>query len=43
MEDKRLNKIRHYKGTLKDFVSFIKDKENETKQPAESKINIEKQ
>ena len=43
MEDNRLERIRHYKGTLKDFTSFIKDKENETNQPTESKIDIEKQ
>jgi hypothetical protein len=43
MEDKRLERIRHYKGNIKDFESFFKDKENETKQPPESKIDIEKQ
>jgi hypothetical protein len=42
-EDNRLRKIRHYQGNLKDFKSFMKDKENETKQPPESKIDIEKQ
>lgn len=41
-EDKRLHKIRHYRGSLQDFASFIKDKENETNQPPESKIDIEK-
>jgi len=42
MEDERLNKIRHFKGSFKDFASFMKDKENETNQPPESKIDIEK-
>lgn len=41
-EDPRLNKIRRYKGSIKDFADFIKDKENETIQPPESKIDIEK-
>ena len=41
-EDARLNKIRRFKGSVKDFESFMKDKENETKQPEESKIDIEK-
>ena len=42
-KDKRLERIRRYQGTIKDLVDFIKDKENETKQPPESKIDIEKQ
>lgn len=42
MEDKRLNMIRHFKGAFTDFKSFMKDKENETNQPPESKIDIEK-
>ena len=42
-EDKRLERIRLYKGSIKDLTDFIKDKENETKQPSESKIDIEKQ
>tara|TARA_R110000772_G_scaffold59349_4_gene134430 strand:- start:3043 stop:3183 length:141 start_codon:yes stop_codon:yes gene_type:complete len=31
MEDERLNRIRHYKGSIKDFLSFVKSKEDETK------------
>ena len=42
MEDERLHNIRTYKGTFMDFKSFMKDKENETNQPPESKIDIEK-
>lgn len=41
-EDPRMVKIRQYKGTVQDFKSYIKDKENETIQPEESKIDIEK-
>lgn len=41
-EDARLNKIRRFKGSIQDFKSFMKDKENETNQPPESKIDIEK-
>lgn len=41
-EDPRLNKIRRFKGSIQDFATFIKDKENETNQPPESKIDIEK-
>jgi|GEM_PF-3796177 hypothetical protein len=42
MEDKRLLKIRNYQGKILDLVDFVKSKENETNQPAESKIDIEK-
>lgn len=42
-QDKRLERIRRYQGSIKDLTDFIKDKENETKQPQESKIDIEKQ
>jgi|SaaInl74LU_5_DNA_1037368.scaffolds.fasta_scaffold248627_1 hypothetical protein len=42
-KDKRLERIRLYQGSIKDLVDFIKDKENETNQPPESKIDIEKQ
>lgn len=41
-EDARLNKIRRFKGSIQDFKNFMKSKENETNQPPESKINIEK-
>ena len=41
--DKRLERIRLYKGTIKDLTDFIKDKENETKAAQDSKSDIEKQ
>lgn len=41
-EDPRLNKIRRFKASIQDFADFMKDKENETNQPPESKIDIEK-
>jgi hypothetical protein len=40
-EDKRLFKIRHYKGSIKDLNDFIKDKEAETKAATDSTNSIE--
>ena len=42
-KDKRLERIRLYKGTVKDLTDFIKDKENETKAAQQSKKDIDNQ
>ena len=42
-KDKRLERIRLYKGTVKDLTDFIKDKENETKAAQDSKKGIDNQ
>jgi len=40
-EDKRLLKIRHYQGSIKDLTDFIKDKEAETKAATDGINTIE--
>lgn len=40
-EDKRLLKIRHYQGSIKDLTDFIKDKEAETKAATDGTNTIE--